>query len=542
MMPSRLSLLAAATGWAGIAAAPCAAAAAAAADAQVQSAPEQFEINAFDVVGATRIDSLTIEKAVYPFAGPNRGAADVEAARKALEDAYKARGYESVLVEIPPQPNELFVAGVVTLKVNEAVVGRLRVVGSKYHAPTILIAQVPALQEGQLPDFHAAQAQIVAANSFPDRQVTPSIKGGAIPNTIDVDLKVEDELPLHGSLNLNNDHAAGTTALRLGASLRYTNLWQKGHTIGIGYQGSPQDLGESRVFLGSYTVPFADPNWSLLLSGYVSNSNVAAIGGTQVLGNGYDIAVRASYRLPGERVQQTVSFGLDYKDFKEDLTIPSGDPSVPSTTLETPIAYVPLTLSYGLQWASEASAFALGVGTTLGIRQLASDEDVIQTKRFNAAGNFVRVNLDLDYTRVLGADWLGVIRGAVQLADGPLVTNEQFSAGGALSVRGYYLAEAVGDNGATGTIELRTGSFSDRLGGRFDEMRLFAFTDFGYVRVLSPLPEQIPTETLVGAGAGLRFAVLRFLSGNLTFSRAMTDGTATQAGDIQFLFNVEAAF
>lgn len=542
MLPSRLSLLVAASGLAGLVASPCMAAAAPPAAAPVQAAPDKFEINAFDVVGATRLDSLTIEKAVYPFAGPDRGAADVEAARKALEDAYKARGYESVVVEIPPQPNELFVAGVVTLKVSEATVGRLRVVGARYHAPTILIAQVPALQEGQLPDFNAAQTQIAAANKFPDRQVTPAIKAGAIPNTIDVDLKVEDDLPLHGSLNLNNDHAAGTTALRLGASLRYTNLWQKGHTIGLGYQGSPQDLGESRVFLGSYSLPFADPDWSLQLSGYVSNSNVAAIGGSQVLGNGYDIAVRANYRLPAARVQQTVSFGLDYKDFKEDLTIPSGDPSVPSTTLQTPIAYVPLTLGYGLQWASEASAFALGVSTTMGLRQLASDEDVIQTKRFNAAGNFIRVNLDLDYTRAFGADWLGVLRGAVQLADGPLVTNEQFSVGGALSVRGYYLAEAVGDNGAWGSFELRSPSFADWLGGRFDEMRVFVFTDMGYVRVLSPLPEQIATSTLVGMGGGLRFGVLRFLSGNLVLSRAMTAGTATAVGDLQFLFNVEAAF
>ncbi|WP_310475519.1 POTRA domain-containing protein, partial [Sandarakinorhabdus sp.] len=123
----------------------------------VRSAPDQFEISAFDVVGVTRLDAATVEAAVYPYAGPGRAATDVEAARKALEAAYKAKGYESVLVEIPPQPNAAFVAGIVLLKVTEAVVGQVRVVGSKYHAPTVVLAQVPALQPGVVPDFSAAQ-------------------------------------------------------------------------------------------------------------------------------------------------------------------------------------------------------------------------------------------------------------------------------------------------------------------------------------------------------------------------------------------------
>ncbi|MBC7521566.1 MAG: ShlB/FhaC/HecB family hemolysin secretion/activation protein, partial [Sandarakinorhabdus sp.] len=171
----------------------------------VRSAPALFEIAAFDVSGVTKLDSAAVENAVYPFVGPGRAASDVEAARKALEVAYKAKGSESVLVEIPPQPNEAFVAGIVALKVTEAAVGQVRVTGSKYHAPTIIAAQVPALKAGEVPDFAAAQAQLAAANRFPDREITPSIKAGVVPGTIDIDLKVRDTLPLHASLELTND-------------------------------------------------------------------------------------------------------------------------------------------------------------------------------------------------------------------------------------------------------------------------------------------------------------------------------------------------
>ena len=138
----------------------CAVPALAADPVPVRAAPDRFAINAFDVSGVSKLDAAAVETAVYPYVGPGRTATDVEAARKALEAAYKARGLESVLVEIPPQPNASFVAGVIELKVTEASVGRVRVVGSKYHALTIVTEQIPALKEGEVPDLRAVQAQL----------------------------------------------------------------------------------------------------------------------------------------------------------------------------------------------------------------------------------------------------------------------------------------------------------------------------------------------------------------------------------------------
>ena len=507
-----------------------------------RAAPDRFEINAFDVSGVTKLDTITVERAVYPFAGPGRAATDVEAARKALEDAYKARGFESVLVEIPPQPNDAFTAGVVQLKVTEAAIGRLRVTGAKYHAPSIVLAQLPSLREGEVPDLKQAQVELAAANRFPDREVVPAIKPGRVPGTIDVDLRVDDKLPLHGNVTLNNDHASATTPLRLGASIRYANLFQEGHTLNFAWQGSPQDVGESRVISGSYLAPIRGSRWSVLAFGYGSNSNVAAIGGTQVLGNGYSIGARAVYRLPDGRFSQSISFGLDYKDFLEDITVPSTEPTVPPTTIKTPIAYVPLTGSYTVQHATENSTMSLTVGLTMGLRQLASDEAVIKTKRLNAVGNFVRLNFDADYNRAFAGDWLAVVRANGQLADTPLVTNEQFATGGASSVRGYFLAEAVGDSGVSGSLELRSPSLAGKLGRYVDELRLFAFADGGYVRVLSPLPEQRDRFTLVSLGGGARFALLKYFTGNLGYGIALNRGSVTPAGDGQFIFSLEAAF
>lgn len=507
----------------------------------VRSAPALFEIAAFDVSGVTKLDSAAVENAVYPFVGPGRAATDVEAARKALEDAYKAKGFESVLVEIPPQPNDAFVAGVVALKVTEAAVGQVRVTGSKYHAPTVIAAQVPALKAGEVPDFSAAQAQLAAANRFPDREITPSIKAGVVPGTIDIDLKVRDTLPLHASLELTNDHNSETTPLRLAGSVRYTNLWQAGHTLSASYLLSPQNRDEVEVISGSYLAPITGSRWTLLLYGYKSNSNVAALGGSQVLGNGYAVGGRAIFRLPG-RIEQSLTFGLDYKDFKQDISIPSADPAQPPGLISTPIAYVPLVVSYSGQWVSEKSAVNLTISATAGLRGFGSSGDIVQAQRFNAIGNFVHVNVEADYSRALGGEFSAFGKITAQFSDSPLVTNEQFSIGGNTSVRGYFQSEAVGDNGVNGTLEVRSPSLSQYLGRHVGELRFFVFADGGYVRVRSPLPDQKDSFTLVSAGAGTRFELFRHLKGGIAYGFPLLDGTVSKVGDGMLTFSVKAEF
>ena len=175
------------------------------------AAPHSFDVNEFVVRGNTTLPSVEIEKAVYPFEGPGRSLADVNAARDALQKVYQDRGYQSVVVELPPQQVK---DGVIILQVVEATVGRLRVEGAHYNSPQNIREAVPALTEGKVPDFTQAQQQLTDLNKSPDRQVVPVLKPGVLPQTVDVDLKVDDHSPWHGSLELSNDNSPDTTPLR----------------------------------------------------------------------------------------------------------------------------------------------------------------------------------------------------------------------------------------------------------------------------------------------------------------------------------------
>ena len=66
----------------------------------------------------------------------------------------------------------------------------------------------------------------------------------------------------------------------------HNNLWQLGHSIALTYFVAPEDLDSAEVWSGSYTMPLSE-RWSLRFAGFKSDSNVATVGGTNVLGKGH---------------------------------------------------------------------------------------------------------------------------------------------------------------------------------------------------------------------------------------------------------------
>ena len=100
-------------------------------------------------------------------------------------------------------------------------------------------------------------------------------------------MNVEDKLPLHGSVELNNRYNADTTHLRLNASVNYDNLWQAGHSLGLSTQISPENLKDVQVYSGYYIWRFSHIDWlSLMFQGTKQDSNVNTLGALNVAGKG----------------------------------------------------------------------------------------------------------------------------------------------------------------------------------------------------------------------------------------------------------------
>lgn len=498
-----------------------------ASSAQAQDQPI-FYIKEYRVAGTTKLSSAEIGEIVYPYLGPARTTDDVEKARLALEAAFHVKGYHTVSVQIPQQDPRY---GVIRLHVVEGTVGRLRVKGARWHLPSRIVKNVPSLAEGSVPNLETATKEIASLDRLADRRVKPKLRPGVEPGTVDIDLEVEDKLPLHGSIEINNRYSADTSHLRLNSSLSYGNLFQLGHTLGTSFQVAPENPDESLVFSGYYLTRIND-RLSLMLQGTKQDSDVSTLGGsTSVVGAGEIIGLRAIVDLPSEAGHfHNLTFGIDWKNLEQTTSLDATG----GLLIEAPIEYYPLSASYISTWLDGKDFTELNLTGTLGLRGLGSDESTFGNRRFKARGNFFYVRADLSHTRDLadGSQLFGKLQG--QLSSGPLINSEQFSGGGLGNARGYLESEALGDNGIFATFEYRTPSLigaEDESGRRLDEWRFHSFLEGGVLGIYDALPGQDATSTFLSGGIGTRFKYGGRLHGSIDLSIPFLEGDRTEAFD-----------
>lgn len=509
-------------------------------DAGAAAAPpaelaREVDVLEYIVRGNTVLDVRAIERAVSPFLGPRKTVKDIESARDALLAAYQSMGYQSVYVDLPEQQ---VTDGLVFLQVNETRVGRVRVVGAEYNSPVEVREQVPALREGAVPDFNQAQVELTALNRGGKRQVMPLVRQGALPGTMDVDLKVEDSSPWRASVGLNNDRSADTEALRLSASVGHDNLWQLGHSASISMFTTPQDVEETMVWSGSYSAPLRGTDWSLDASGYVSDSRVATVGGTSVIGKGYSLGLKASYTVPASGAWwHNFSAGVDFKNNEEALQFGN-------TSDEVPLKYAPITLAYSGYYQGERLQYGLGLSLVFGTRTFlgwGSDWQEFGYKRFKASPSFHLVKADFNGSFGLADGAQMGWRFAGQLTDSPLISGEQIAAGGSNSVRGYLSAEATGDVGLVGSLEWRTKPLT-WLGDRVEGWRAYVFADAGHLRLREPLPEQQDRFTLVSLGVGTNLRIGQHTGVRLDLGYPLKAGPRTERHEPRLTFNLSASY
>lgn len=482
---------------------------------------QMLYIREFRVLGNHQLSRSEVEKAVYPYMGPERTPDDVEQARAALEKVFQEKGFQTVNVQIPQQTGK---RGIVFLQVTEGKIGRLNVEGSRYFTINSIKKQVPSLQPGSVPDFNKVSKEILALNQWSDRQVIPTLTPGFEPGTVDVNLKVKDTLPIHGSTELNNRWNQGSPPLRLNFAGSYDNLWQAGHSIGGSYQMSPQDTSSVQNWNTFYTARIPAVDWLKLNVSYGKQNSLSTLGGGSVAGNGSTAGFRFLFSLPSEKdFNHSISAGMD---FKQVLNV-NNDATTGANVPLNDYNYSPVRFNYTSVWAPSNSVTIFDGGFSFGIRgQNIPIQGPGNDQQFDdetVGGGFFAVRGDLSHTHDLpgGFQIFGKFQG--QWSPTPLIFTEQFVAGGLDSCRGYTEATALGDSAAFGSIELRSPEIWKGHCG-ITGWRVYAFLDFGTLLDGTPgttssndgnLLTSDTQYTMASYGGGTRLRITDYLNASI---------------------------
>ncbi len=302
--------------------------------AGAQDAPlpsPKFAIQRYAISGNSLLPNEELERIVAPYTGEQKDFADIQRALEAVEQAYRARGYGVVRVVLPEQD---ITNGVVQFRVVEARVGKVMVEGNTQFDLANVRNSLPTVKEGGTPNTHDIARNLQILSEHPVKQTNVLLRSGSKEDEVDVNVKVDDSKPWRAILSLDDTGTSETGYLRSGIGFQHTNLTNRDDTLTAQYVTSPTNESAVSIYGVGYRMPFYNLNSSLdLIAGHSDTDSGTVQGLFNVSGSGDIFGARWNYYLPrwGE-VEQKLSFGLDYRAFKNQVLI-ANEGLVPDITI-----------------------------------------------------------------------------------------------------------------------------------------------------------------------------------------------------------------
>ncbi len=237
---------------------------------------------------------------------------------------YRDLGFPTISVTLPQQK---LTNGLVRVKVIEGKISDIVVSGNRYYSSENVRRALPSLTTNILLNTKWFQPELDRANLNLDRQIYPVIAPGLEPGTTELTLKVKDQLPLHGHIEINDKSTPDTPLLRIDSAIQYDNLWQRDHQIGFDYNFSPQAMKPDTYWPDFYDQPM-----------------VASYSGYYRLPLGAGRGLRENYEnLPA-------AFGYNEVTHRFDLPPATGNPELvfyaSRSVSDTPVRLGPNTLIF----------------------------------------------------------------------------------------------------------------------------------------------------------------------------------------------------
>ncbi len=265
--------------------------------------PPTANVRAYEITGDTLLTTEILMAVLAKHTGTNLTMTNIIQAASDLQMEYRDRGFPTVKVSLPAQQ---ITNGIVKIRVFQGRLSEIDVTHNRYFSSNNVMRALPSLRTNTILVGPVFQAELDRANANPDRQIRPLIDAGPVEGTSLLTLSVQDRLPLHGKIELNNQNSPGTPDLRLNTSAACQNLWQLEHSLGLQYSFSPEayKAGDSWNFYDKPVVANYGGFYRLPLGQFNAiNDEVARSSGSF----GYDEASR-KFRLPAPAGRPELNF------------------------------------------------------------------------------------------------------------------------------------------------------------------------------------------------------------------------------------------
>jgi len=429
-----------------------------------------------------------------------------------VENYLKSRGFPMAAALVPPQN---IAAGALRIVISLGRVRNVNFEGNRWFSESLLREKM-RLERGGILQVSELERSLAWTNNNPFRRMKLHVEPVQGTGEADLFFKVQESFPLRFSAGYEN---TGNEILgwdRYSAGLTYGNLWGKDHLISY-QEVSSHSLKLLRAQALEYRAPLP---WRHILSvsGSLVRVNPTFLEGlfAQV---GRNTSVDARYAIPFTKGtwEGEVTTSLSAKRMNNNLEF-GGAPALTSAIeIFTGSAGLAAIRSDKLgRWILSATLTASPGSITA-----RNNAEAFSESRPGAKPRYLVGQFWAQRQTVLAGTVIHVAKLSTQFASARLVPSEQFSVGGAGTVRGYEERILSGDAGAWFSQELQKPLPPVTIGKRWprlDSTALF-FWDYGRNLIRQPRPNEIPDSFLSSVGVGIRASLGSYLNASVDFAQ-----------------------
>lgn len=483
-----------------------------------QAEGEKIFVKQYKIQGAALIDEASLAASIASYQNKQLSISEIIKAADTITGLYRQKGFLAAYAYIPAQDIK---DGIVLIQVMEGKTGGITITGNRNYKTQFILGHLQKTKQEPSIKEQTLERALMLLNDYPSLNVNASLKPGKEPGTTDVAVTATDTYPISASLTYDNFGTKTLSKHRLSLVLDKGNTITDGDDIRLSGVTGLDRIDLDKLSYGRIDYIFPVDYNGTKLGVYYANSLYEAgkeLTPLQIKGKADVAGVFLTNPLIKKAdTTLTAKLGFDYKDVYDYM--------LDSTRSEDKIRTISLGINYDTTDSllfNQTSRNILGFSYYRGINSIMGGSDRNDTKisRLHADGDFNKFTLDIIRIQRLTQYNHLIIKASGQYSAEPLFVAEQYTIGGAGSIRGFAPSAYSGDSGYTATIELQTSPIlpdtiifnNQKLG---DTIKLAIFADNGAVQRNDRQPGEAEDDYLTSIGVGIRIYAGKTISARL---------------------------